>query len=333
MTLEEAGALRKLCTDILNFDRSRLLTRPEWGPFNFSPYAADLEVVRAVSAGVLEFPDDIITAPMLNEIKEPIERAYRAVNQMHNFVLTAGQDHPGQRRDQVGGELHGASADMRNVIVPHLLMFGVLAGPDSPFRTRLRTASEEFAQAKADAENKIAEALQAIEEAKTAAKTASAKVGVEVHAEAFGDEVRDLEAAGKSWLRAAVALASAAIVVAALMVWFMPANEGTPWLIQYGLTKVFVVGSLAAAAVWCGSIYRAHRHQITINRHRVNALRTFRAFVTAAETPEVRQAILMETTRAIFAGVPTGYLNATETNTDGAGRLVEAAAKATKASG
>lgn len=63
----------------------------------------------------------------------------------------------------------------------------------------------------------------------------------------------------------------------------------------------------------------------------MNALRTFKTFMMAAETPEVRQTILLETTHAIFGSTPTGFLPASkDKDTDGSPRLLDALTKLSK---
>lgn len=64
---------------------------------------------------------------------------------------------------------------------------------------------------------------------------------------------------------------------------------------------------------------------MVVNRHRGNALKTFQAFTEAAgDNQDVRSAVLLETTRSIFAVVPSGFLNATETNADGGLKAADA---------
>lgn len=87
---------------------------------------------------------------------------------------------------------------------------------------------------------------------------------------------------------------------------------------------------LAAATIWCGRLYKAARHQSAINKHRANALRTFQAFSKAASDDAARNAVLMETTKSIFAITPFGYLE-NESAPDGGLKIVEVVKRATQA--
>ncbi|MFZ1547427.1 MAG: hypothetical protein WAT12_10065, partial [Candidatus Nitrotoga sp.] len=75
--------------------------------------------------------------------------------------------------------------------------------------------------------------------------------------------------------------------------------------------------------IWCGRIYKALKHQSTVNKHRANALKTFQAFVKAASNDNTRDAVLIETTRSIFASSPSGYLDTTDTPSDPSTKVLE----------
>ena len=66
------------------------------------------------------------------------------------------------------------------------------------------------------------------------------------------------------------------------------------------------------STIWCGKNYRATKHQESVNQHRKNSLSTFRAFVEATDDPTTKEAVLLETTRSIFAQSPSGYLSNTD---------------------
>lgn len=70
-------------------------------------------------------------------------------------------------------------------------------------------------------------------------------------------------------------------------------------------------------------IYKALKHQITVNKHRANALKTFQAFVKAASNDNTRDAVLIETTRSIFANSPSGYLDTTDASSDSNTKILE----------
>src|SRR5205085_68200 len=82
-----------------------------------------------------------------------------------------------------------------------------------------------------------------------------------------------------------------------------PTGAGVAQLLA---AKVILFSILGSAVVWCGRIYRAHRHNEVVNRHRQNALSSFRTFVESADDA-TRNAVLLEATRAVFSPQHTGY--------------------------
>jgi hypothetical protein len=70
---------------------------------------------------------------------------------------------------------------------------------------------------------------------------------------------------------------------------------------------VIVFSLLLSGMLWVGRIYRAARHNYVVNKHRQNALRTFETFVKSAD-PQIKSAVLLQTTGCIFTAQNTGYV-------------------------
>ena len=87
---------------------------------------------------------------------------------------------------------------------------------------------------------------------------------------------------------------------------------------------------LFTGTLWCGRIYRALLHQAATNKHRALSLQTFRAFVEATEDENVKDAVLLSATRAIFASIPTGFVDQKAVPDDSSIKVVELAKTAGK---
>jgi hypothetical protein len=97
----------------------------------------------------------------------------------------------------------------------------------------------------------------------------------------------------------------------------------TSFTIQLALAKLIAFSLLLSAVVWSGRVYRAHRHNYVVNKHRQNALGTFDVFVKAASADDqTKNAVLLQATQCIFSPQSTGYLNA-EKELDAASQVVE----------
>ena len=164
-----------------------------------------------------------------------------------------------------------------------------------------------------------------------AAREAAADVGVAHFTVDFNAEADAQDLSAQKWLKTTAGLATGTILVALLMV-FVPvkADATTPQVIQIFTSKVVILGLLFTATIWCSRLYKAARHQGAINKYRANALKTFQAFTKAASDDDARNAVLMETTKSIFAIMPSGYLE-NESVPDGGLKIVEVVKHATQA--
>jgi hypothetical protein len=75
------------------------------------------------------------------------------------------------------------------------------------------------------------------------------------------------------------------------------------------VAKLIVLSILLSAAIWTGKIYKAHRHNFIINRHRRNALSTFQTFAGGASDTQTKNAVLLQATTCIFGPQNTGYIS------------------------
>lgn len=78
--------------------------------------------------------------------------------------------------------------------------------------------------------------------------------------------------------------------------------------IQLGLAKLLLFSFLVGGIVWSGRVYRAHRHNYVVNKHRQNALSTFKTFVSSTQDQQTKNAVLLQATQCVFAPQVTGYI-------------------------
>jgi hypothetical protein len=87
----------------------------------------------------------------------------------------------------------------------------------------------------------------------------------------------------------------------------LPANAGPGAIANHIMSRVVYFALLSYFTVLAARNYKANRHLGVTNRHKSLALATFGTFVSAAEDPDTRKQVLLETTRAIFDAGSTGY--------------------------
>ena len=168
---------------------------------------------------------------------------------------------------------------------------------------------EQLNKRKGEAEQILRDVKETVQKA-TVAKEA-------VH---FKEEAQSHKVAGYGWLSATVALALITFVFAwnsyklyEQLILRAFAENASPFTtaqsIQLGVAKLFLFSLLVGGIVWCGRVYRAHRHNYVVNKHRQNALGTFDTFVNSAHDQQTKSAILLQATQAIFTPQHTGYIS------------------------
>jgi len=156
-----------------------------------------------------------------------------------------------------------------------------------------------------------------------AARDASASVGVAHFTADFVAEAETMESQATSWLKATSILAGLSFLTAIYFLKADPNLSTTASVIQYVSSKILILALLITATLWCGNLYKAAKHQAAANKFKGNSLKTFQAFVNATDDSAVRDAILIETTRAIFSESATGYIGSDNSGTEKSTKIVE----------
>ena len=161
------------------------------------------------------------------------------------------------------------------------------------------------ADMRAENEQMTAEArsvLQSIQEI-------AAKAGVGQQSTVFGEQAKKDGCTSRNWLISAGVAAGLSVIAVWLVLFYWPLSAQTTGEIVREIGGRFAVLTLFAFAL--GFTFRqftSSKHNETVNLHRENALRTFETFVSAAGDQEIKDAVLLEATRAIFAPQSSGFL-------------------------
>jgi ElaB/YqjD/DUF883 family membrane-anchored ribosome-binding protein len=88
----------------------------------------------------------------------------------------------------------------------------------------------------------------------------------------------------------------------------LPTNAGAALLAATVLPRLVIITLLSTALIFCIRNFSALFHNVIVNRHRQTALTTFKTFVNSTDDPSTRNAVLVQSTQAIFTPQPSGYL-------------------------
>lgn len=119
------------------------------------------------------------------------------------------------------------------------------------------------------------------EKALQAVKDQAAEAGVATNAQIFLTDSSNHARTAKNWLTATIWVSGITLAVAVVFVIisfkYQPAT--TAAAIQYVVSKLILLSTLSFGIYLCAKNFKSSKHNETLNKHRANALMTFRAFI------------------------------------------------------
>lgn len=313
----------------LEYQKKDLVKRTEWGSITFDKASHDLNRIFSIVGHLKILPIDQLTDQAATQIKQRLDEVNNHLDAVDKFTLE--QANPTQARDNLVSGIH-STADQFYTVATQWIPFLAYQKGDVARNIEALTKSVDEAKSIADdAKRDIAKRKGEIDQIIIKTREASASAGAAVFTQDFAREADNQDKAASRWLKATATLAVLTIVAAGLMWHFSEPNLDPGQLTQKFGTKVAVLVVLFTATVWCGRIYRALMHQSSMNRHRALSLQTFQAFSAAAADTGTKDAVLLETTRAIFTVGATGYLDGKPGGHDSDVRIIEVAKSPTVA--
>ncbi|MCM2303069.1 MAG: hypothetical protein NDJ72_00080 [Elusimicrobia bacterium] len=302
-------ALRDHTDKALAVYQKDLVKRSQWGEITFEKAEADLVRAQELLTYLKELPLDVLPDGVINSTNTAVQQLIPILTRIDTFTLNTGN--PAAQRDDIATQFHGQVDSVYNTVGVWIPFLAYKKGDIAENVGRL-------SQAVAEAKATLEEAKQTTEAKKieidsivAAARAASASAGAAVFTEDFLKESSTQEKLAKNWLIAAGVIGVLGIVAASAMwlVAYKSQTLETSQLVQVIAAKLVILSILIGAASWCGGIYKALRHQTSMNKHRALSLRTLQAFVKAGSDDQTKNAVLMEACRAVFLGGNTGYLD------------------------
>lgn len=287
------------------------VTRPQLGELHFGGAGVSFDRLQATArflqeASLDELPHPILLAGLgaFNQIEAPIQR-------IKDFSL--GQSFRGspiQEVQQLVQQFDQQTKQFFDAITP-VVAFVVAqrisdqtGGPAAALRERLREAETLVAAVRAR-QTEIDDLLRV-------AREGVGEIGAAQHAIHFSEVAEDHKKAARGWLAATGVLG----VLTALLTLVnyrhalgLTEPVAVSIALQIAVAKVLALSVALGATVWCGKIYRSHRHNFVVNRHRQNALSSFEAFASATDDATTKNAVLIQATQSIFAPQPSGYIS------------------------
>lgn len=323
-------SLRSSLTKYDGFDANRLVSRPDWGTINFEGARFDIERLFATIQYLKVLPIEHLPDTVASTTDEYLKQAFTVFERVDKFNL-AGSD-PAQRSSQLVREIHSHVEQISQNISQWVPFLAYQKGDVARNIEALNDAVKKAEQLTDEAKVSIEAKRNEISEITQRAREAAASAGVAVFTQDFDKEADAQGSVATAWLVATGVFAILAFGISALSYFADYSGLSRDVMLAKWISKAFCLSILITATMWCGKMYKTARHMTIVNRHRAHSLRTFQAFTAASNNLQTRDAVLMETTRAIFTRGATGLVNESSSSESDsniiqiAGKAIEAAA-------
>ncbi len=250
----------------------------------------------------------------LNAVKQQADAVYQQFNSILEFNLE--QQDPRSRRDQAIQSLRDSYQRLFTQLYPlvsysmaRTVDFNQLEGNARAAVQSIRDQTDKLMEELADQKSEAAGILEEV-------RQAAAEQGVSQQASYFKEEAdKHGTECGKwrtrtIWMAIAVGCYGLLTLVLHKVPFLSPNNLYET--IQFTVGKLIMFFVLTYMLVLCAKNFLSNRHNEIVNRHRQNALMTYKALVDAGGTPEARDVVLTHAASSIYKLHETGYARASD---------------------
>ncbi len=295
---------------IQNFDANSLVQKRKLGDYSFE---GAVEPARRLQVLYNKIPQKVVeelSATMAKKLLDACNATFSRFDEILSFDLDQGS--VTSRREALTTQLADAYDLAFDQVAP-IIAFAVADTTDftkleERGRAAVQSLIDETEQKKDTIDQTLTSATELLEEVRNVA----AEEGVLKQAKFFKDEAESHADHSVRWLVASVI---AAILVVFFVGWTLLyakaplfASSTTYEAIQIAVSKILFFSVLTYLLVSCVRMYRSHLHNSVVNKHRQNALMTYRTLSESGATPEARDTILNHAAAAIYAPVDSGYV-------------------------
>jgi len=317
-----------------DFDPTTLPRKEDLGKtLNFSesvkPAEKFIGLYRRLSVTVLEdFPDNFLT-----QIKQSSDADYTKLKQILEFEANVAN--PQNVRDDYIDQLIVAYPATFTVLHP-FISYGVSKATDFQRMENEARAMIQSVEDKAAALTKeLASNKDTAEQILTDIRKTAAEQGVSQQARYFKDEADKHDTDASTWQDTTKKLAwfLGLFAVVSLFIHKIPFLKPTDAFdaSQLITSKILIFGVIAYMLILAAKNFLSHKHNAIVNRHRQNALMTFKALTDATKDEESKDVVLTQAASCIFSPQDTGYAKSGGSGSgSGSKTIVELVPKAIK---
>jgi len=308
-TEEHTKPLVESIEKALTFSEIDLLSRSKWGSITFANAKNDLDRIFTILSHLALLPLEHLTDQAITQINTQLAEVIKHLEAIDSFDIE--QANPQQVRENLVLGVHTQADLFYATATPWIPFLAYQKGDVSQNIEALTKSVQNAKSIVDDAKNDIEDTHLEIAGIITKAREASVAAGAAVFTQDFLRESKTLNSSAEKWLRATAFLALLTAIASGAMWYWVEAGLDNSQLLQKFGSKVAILAVLFTATLWCGRIYRAL------------SLQTFQAFSSAAADVQTKEAVLLETTKAIFSLSPSGYIDSKGGGSEQGIRIVE----------
>jgi ElaB/YqjD/DUF883 family membrane-anchored ribosome-binding protein len=327
--IEVSEAVNTSLVRMQQLDAMSLGRKEKLGDLNFEeivPYVKQI-VAYFNRIGVASLPQ--FSVQQQEQIRQQADSIYSIISEITKFDPLKTTD-PATTRQSLNSQIRSYHDQLPSVLF-QFVSYSVASSIDpTSVQQQFRAAMQAFQDDTKIAKDET-EALKAqVEEVLQRVRDAAAEQGVASQATYFKDMAAVDGKSAEEWLKICgyVAAGTFGLALVFAFTYKIPfiAPKNTAEAIQLVSSKIFILGILAYSLTISVRNFLSHKHNVTINNHRQNALKTFTAFVDAAPTTASREIVLTHAAAAVFAPQDTGFIRNQEPT--GGNSLLEILTKA-----
>ncbi len=318
-------------TRMQSFDVGTLPREAELGKsYSFhnavEPATRIVELFKRLSPEAL----DDFGATQLNQLQDQADACFNLFESVLAFDAKQGNAHDVQQKliQQIEAAYQGAFNVLLPLVGYSLHKSADFQRLDSEARAALQKIKDEANEITGSLEQQQTDAEGALE----AIRTVAAEQGVTQQAIYFKDEADQNTTDAETWRERTIKIAwwLGGYAVLSLGIHKIPfiAPMNTYETVQMAISKILIFAVISFVLYLSAKNFLSHKHNAVVNRHRQNALMTYKALVEAAgEKQQASDAVLVHAASCIYAPQPTGYSPSGDGSGQGAKSVIELLSK------
>ena len=308
--------LRKQLTEainsVLHFEQRvpALISRSEWGAFNFSEAKLHIEFLIWITNHVRNFSFEIIPDTAAQNAINFMNKAASQLKELDGFKI--GRGDPTNFRNNIYMDIRKNVEDFINQVGYWISILSTQFNESQDQISKMDEAKSKMENLLNEATSYSAQKKEEADKAVQAARNTAGKAGAAEFTTSFKEEANIQQKRAWIWIGVTCGFGLVLLVFSLSLIfgWLgEPPSNLTKWsAISYFGGRLFAFSVLFYATTWAGRVAMACFNLASVNRHRALSVQTLQAFHAAAGDEAAKDAVVMTAAQAVFENVPTGFL-------------------------